>query len=492
MTNDDCSLLLDYLADDLTADELDALLDRLKTEPALAEKLLSMAADEARLVEWARTVAPYERPGVVADAPQSVPRASNPLAAAIKSPRRGLLLLAGSCAVAASLLVVFGLPGGTDDPSNRSAQSAALSASDQETVARIINESGDANWYIESRLSGDTSSLHRGDTVQLTAGSLRILFEHGTSVTLQAPAELEIQDPMLARIHRGSIRVLVAKGAEGFSIATPMAKVVDLGTEFGVRVDDRGGTDVAVFQGAVDVEGRLIEDGAPQLAQRLTAGEAVRVDERGTTSRLVTVESGLFPKGGSGSLEPSANLRPPVIQEVRDNVTRDGNYFFYEIVHAGMREDALAFVDRPEHQWNGVDRSGMPVNLIGGDYVRTFNDDKLSDELAITLQIDCPSTIYLLLDDRARAPDWLINEFEQTTEKIGLDRGIGRVRAPGSDDSPQWTRRPTGIGAGVSVDETFSIWKRTVHQAGEVVLGPLSGHDWDTNMYGIVAVPLDQ
>ena len=132
----------------------------------------------------------------------------------------------------------------------------------------------------------------------------------------------------------------------------------------------------------------------------------------------------------------------------------------------------------------------MPAYLVGGDYVRTFNDDKLSDELAITLQIGCPATIYILLDDRARAPEWLVNEFEHTTEKIGLDRGIGRVRAPGSDDSPQWTRRPTGIGAGVSVDETFSIWKRTIHQAGEVVLGPLSGHDWDTNMYGIVAVPL--
>lgn len=447
MTNEDCSLLLDYLADDLTADELDVLLRRLKTEPALAEKLLSMAADESRLVEWARTVAPYDRRSVVNDGPQSAPRVSSTLAAALKR-RRGLLLLIGSCAVAASLLVGWGLSGGTDDSSDRSAQFAASSVSDQETVARIINESGDANWYIESRVAGDTSSLHRGDTVQLTAGSLRILFEHGTSLTLQAPAELEIQDPMLARIHRGSIRVLVAKGAEGFSIATPMAKVVDLGTEFGVRVDDNGGTDVAVFQGAVDVEGRPIENGMPQLAQRLTAGEAVRVDERGTTSRLVTVESGLFPKGGSGSLEPSANLRPPVIQEVRDNVTRDGNYFFYEIVHAGMREDALAFVDRPEHQWNGIDRSGMPAYLLGGDYVRTFNDDKLSDELAITLQIDCPATIYLLLDDRARAPEWLINEFEHTTEKIGLDRGIGRVRAPGSDDPPQWTRRPTGIGAG--------------------------------------------
>ncbi len=501
MTNEDRSLLLDYLADDLTADELDALLLRLKTEPALAEMLLSIAGDEARLVEWARTTTRSDGSGANFAAEtepcetgpeRSLARVAGPVGT--DQPPGGwggrLLVLASSLATAAALLIAFGLRGGSEESSDPPAPSGAVAIVDREAVARIINESGDADWYVESRTHSDLSGLCRGDTIRLNTGSLRILFEHGTSLTLQGPAVLEVQDPMLARIYRGSIRVVVAKGAEGFSIATPMAKVIDLGTEFGVRVDDRGGTDVAVFQGAVDVEGQPQKNGPPQLAKRLTAGEAVRVDELGTTSRLVTVETGHFPKGGGGSLEPTATLRPPVIQKVLDNIARDGSFNFYEIVHAGMREDALAFVDRPEHQWNGIDRAGMPAYLVGGDYVRTFNDDKLSEELEITLQLTCPATIYILLDDRAHAPDWLVKEFEPANERIGLDRGIGRLRDLGPDGAPQWTRRPTGIGSGVSIDDAFSVWKRTIPQAGNVVLGPLRGHDWDTNMYGIVAVPL--
>ena len=499
MTNEDCSLLLDYLADDLTADELDVLVRRLKAEPALAEMLLSLAGDEARLVEWARTNSPNAN--LLVDAQQTavssefslLPVVVGPAGAAKPSGGRRWrpLLLASSLAAAAVVLIALGLRGGSEKSGAGPARAEVPSVVDRESVARVINESGDADWYTENRTHSDPSSLCRGDTIRLNAGSLRILFEHGTSLTLQAPAVLEVQDAMLARIHRGSIRVLVAKGAEGFSIATPIAKVVDLGTEFGVRVDHRGGTDVVVFQGAVDVEGRSIENGPPQLAKRLTTGEAMRLDELGTASRLVTVTSGRFPRGGGGSLEPASDLRPPVIQQVLDNFNREGNFHFYEIVQAGMREDALAFVDRPDHQWNGTDRAGMPTYLVGGDYVRTFNDDKLSSELEITLRITCPATIYILLDDRADAPEWLVREFEQVNEKIGLDRGIGRLRDLGPDGAPEWTQRPTGIGPGVSVDESFSIWKRTIPQAGDVVLGPLRGHDWDTNMYGIVAVPLD-
>ena len=36
-------------------------------------------------------------------------------------------------------------------------------------------------------------------------------------------------------------------------IETPSTDVVDLGTEFGVDVDESGGTDVVVFEGAVDL-----------------------------------------------------------------------------------------------------------------------------------------------------------------------------------------------------------------------------------------------
>ena len=71
---------------------------------------------------------------------------------------------------------------------------------------------------------------------------------------------------------------------------------------------------------------------------------------------------------------------------------------YYEIVPGGMREDAVAFVDR-DYQWNGVDAKGIPSYLVGGDYVKTFNDDKVAQNLVITVTLDarrcsiCWSTI---------------------------------------------------------------------------------------------------
>jgi hypothetical protein len=494
VTNDDQALLLDYLADDLTATEVDLLVGRLKSEPELADKLLSIAIHEGRLVEWARAVSATEGPALAGDV-STVDAAVVRNGAAIprrdsRAPRSWTrrLLLVGGLATAAALMVALWMNSELQ-PSPSSSPNGAKSFSVAGSIARVVNESGGAEWFTENRTHSDISTIFCGDTIRLNAGSLRILFEHGTSLTLQAPSVLEVKTPMLARVHHGSIRVLVAKGAEGFSVVTPIAKVVDLGTEFGVRVDQRGSTDVVVFQGAVDVEGRSSDSGLLGISKRLLTGEAIRLDEMGTASRIVTIPSGQFPRGGGGSLESASNPRPRVISKVLDNIQRAENYYFYEIVNAGMREDCLAFVDRPDHQWNGVDAGGMPAYLIGGDYVRTFNNDKLNPDLEITLQLAAPATIYILLDERTKPPEWLQTSFEETGNRIGLDRGVGRLHKLGPDGKPQWTQLPTGTGPGVSIDDKFSIWKRVVPAAGDIVCGPLLGHDWDTNMYGIVAVP---
>ena len=493
MTPDDRSLILDYLSDDLTAEELSGLLVRLKTEPDLTAQLLSMAGDEARLVEWARSAALVEANALNATPEAPVGRGSR-ADAARRFGRRQLdpvsTFFIGAAATAATILAVSYWHASAPLPiAIRAVPAPETRVEATDTVARIVNESSDSDWYTESHLHRDRWSLHRGDTVRLNKGSVRIVFEHGTSLTLLAPAVFEVQDAMRTRIHRGAIRVVVAKGAEGFSVVTPIARVVDLGTEFGVSVNDRGGTDVVVFEGAVDVEGRANEIGPPGVTKRLNAGEAVRMDERGTASRLVTVESKNYPAGAGQSLELTLPARPPVIERVWDNTQRVDNYSFYEIVHAGMAEDALAFVDRPNHQWNGLEVSGMPDYLIGADYVRTFNDDKLSRELQISLKVSCAADIYLLLDDRTAAPEWMKAEFERTDDRIGLDEGTGRYRDLAPDGSTRWIQRPTGVGPGVSIDQTFSIWKRSVDGPGEVLLGPLSGPDWDVNMYGIIAAP---
>ena len=159
-----------------------------------------------------------------------------------------------------------------------------------------------------------------------------------------------------------------------------------------------------------------------------------------------------------------------------------------------MREDAKAFVDRP-HEWNGIHTSGMPAYLLGGDYVKTFNDDKVADELGIEIHLTKPATLYVLLDERVSPPDWLLESFENTGDQIGVDEAHML-----SKDSNDYAPGELRIGAGSGVNRKHSIWRLVVQQGGVVSMGangPLldespEGVRSKANMYGVVAVPLGE
>jgi len=89
----------------------------------------------------------------------------------------------------------------------------------------------------------------------------------------------------------------------------------------------------------------------------------------------------------------------------------------------GMKEDAKAFVDRPEHEWNGLKTSGMPAYLMGGDYIRMFNNDKVTSEIEVFVSLAIPARLYVLFDDRVPAPPWLRENFRDTGNGLGLDLG---------------------------------------------------------------------
>src|SRR6185436_1902405 len=79
----------------------------------------------------------------------------------------------------------------------------------------------------------------------------------------------------------GTLAATVPPKAHGFAVSTPRARVVDLGTEFGVRVNVAGQTDVHVLQGEVTLAPTASSATTP-TAQPTTvpAGSARRVDER--------------------------------------------------------------------------------------------------------------------------------------------------------------------------------------------------------------------
>jgi hypothetical protein len=359
-------------------------------------------------------------------------------------------------------------------------------------IATIAPKSADCRWMFDSQsLTNDAQSAGRpevrsGDILRVTSGTLQLTYNHGTAVSLTAPAILEIATSMQGRLMRGRATIHVAPGAEGFTVNTPRTSVVDLGTVFGVEVDDVGCTDVFVFSGIVDVTYSSDDQNSASTdigKQRLHMGEAIRVDERGTLSRIISLNSKRFADARAGV--PAASSRKPVISSVRDNIVREDAWNFYEIVQEGFGEDVKAFVDRVHHEWNGIDPKGMPAYLVGGDYVKSFNDDKNVGTIEVSVKLAQPANLYVLWCKRVPAPSWLRDEFEDTGDEIGVDEGRHVFR-----DGTVHNRDGPGVGSGVSVDSAHTIWRRTVNKPSTVRLGPVEAPGWDFNMYGIVAVPL--
>ena len=82
-------------------------------------------------------------------------------------------------------------------------------------------------------------------------GLAEIEFDCGARVILQGPAGLRLLSGRSARLLKGKLTARVPARARGFTVLTPHNKVVDLGTEFGLSVDDDGAATVRVFTGEV-------------------------------------------------------------------------------------------------------------------------------------------------------------------------------------------------------------------------------------------------
>ena len=322
--------------------------------------------------------------------------------------------------------------------------------------------------------------------VHLRRGQVEIRFVSGVVVALKAPAEFQAISPTEARLKQGAMSAHVDGKITSFRIHTPTAEVVDLGTEFGLAVADSGETDIAVFDGLVDVSTGGSRDKNAQGAssidlpgRRLAAGEALRVDRHGQFRRIATITDSSFPALARPQDESEPRL--PLVASVSDTL-RDGDEYpmFYRVVSRGFRDDCLAFVDR-NYEWNGIDGAGIPDFLLGADYIMPFNADKDKD-LDITIALTQPATVYVLFDDRGTPLDWLTQAFVDTGFDIGMDEGPFEKST--HDHS-------LGRGPGASVDYVFSIWKCDVERPGQFVLGPRGPQSGGRSMYGIVVVPLE-
>ncbi len=369
--------------------------------------------------------------------------------------------------------------------SKQQQEGASVTTTATPVMGHLKSLRANSRWSFGTARGWNSSDFHQGDVISLEEGEVELRLLSETVAVLRAPVVMQVVASDRVRVLRGRIMVDVAKGDKGFTVETTSAEVVDFGTVFSVGVAGSG-TDVIVFRGEVDLNygGRHGAERATSrgTTKRFQAGEAVHVDQDGTLSRIVSVNQTVY---SSPAIQPGTRS---VISAVRDNISRDDMWSFYEIVPNGMWEDAKAYVDRP-HEWNGI-TTGIPFYLLGADYVKTFCDDKITSDLVLELELQQPAIVYVFMDDRLATPRWLVERFQDTGDDIGID------------ESYLGGGREAEVGPVRGVDTTFSIWMLVAEQGGVVPLGPngvttpeeisLGVTRAHAAMYGIAAVGLDE
>lgn len=302
-------------------------------------------------------------------------------------------------------------------------------------------------------------------------GSVELLFASGVKASIDGPAELDVVGPLEIRLLAGKVTADVGERGKGFVIETPEARVVDLGTVFGVDATSSASTNVVVFNGKVEV----YEKGAFRPLVLLSQGEGLRLESNRRTSRIVSVNGP--DEAGAWSVQaqrPAAAL----ITAVSDSMSTDEEGAkkwpslrnFYRIVPGGLRDGASAFADTAD-SWSDV-----PAELIGADQVRTFAVDRFNWWMRLALEISRPCELFVLVDQRNPVPSWVSDSFVDTGKSVMLD-----IR-PDHDRGRIVGRIP------------YSIWSRRVENPGRYLLGaPYENPPEDrksfkpNNMFGIVA-----
>jgi hypothetical protein len=131
--------------------------------------------------------------------------------------------------------------------------------------------------------NGSTHGVRSGEPLELASGVVKLKLKQGVTLLVEGPAEWTINGKNRATLKHGKLLASVPQRAIGFAVITPSVTVVDLGTEFGVTVDERGATRTRVFKGEVHLRAATAMGSIEELSsQRLKAGQAVHVDTKGS------------------------------------------------------------------------------------------------------------------------------------------------------------------------------------------------------------------
>lgn len=156
-------------------------------------------------------------------------------------------------------------------------------------IVATLTDSIDAEWEGKKAVPINGDVLRQG-TMYLASGLVEITFDYGAHVVIEGPAEFELESPDKMILLRGNIYATVPEYATGFMVQTPYSTILDLGTEFGLKVDQNGETEIHMIKGLSSlIPG---QKGKAKKGQILNAGQARHIDTSGQVRQIqVSTES---------------------------------------------------------------------------------------------------------------------------------------------------------------------------------------------------------
>lgn len=115
--------------------------------------------------------------------------------------------------------------------------------------------------------------------LRLQSGVAEIEFFQGARLCVEGPAEIQLISSGEAYCRYGRFSAHVPPQARGFRLGTPKGEIVDLGTDFGLDLNEKS-PELHVFKGEVELH-------QPQVQMRkLTTGTAASLEQPGSTQMM--------------------------------------------------------------------------------------------------------------------------------------------------------------------------------------------------------------
>jgi hypothetical protein len=142
----------------------------------------------------------------------------------------------------------------------------------------VVRDTTDVQWSKNASSKPAKSAILLGEPLKIDSGTVELELEAGAKLVVEGPADWSVEGNNSVSLRAGKLLAHVPQQAIGFTIEAPTAKIVDLGTEFGVHVTENGAADVAVKVGLIKVQPIAADGKQPSQEFRLSAGQGVRVE----------------------------------------------------------------------------------------------------------------------------------------------------------------------------------------------------------------------